>query len=83
MIRLSDCPEELNAPESERISLAAEASADAVRYAFSVLAEEGRIAVPIEKTFYSPYAGVVFDKFGVMWSFIAQKQPGRVQFAGR
>lgn len=71
-IRLSDCPGELNAPESERISLAIEASVDDVKYAFSVLAEDGRVAIPLEVTFYSPLAGVVFDKFGVMWNFIGK-----------
>ncbi len=72
-IRLSDCPTTLNAPESERFALAVEASAKEVTHAFAVLAEEGRIAIPLAETFYSPCAGVVFDKFGVMWNFIAQK----------
>lgn len=72
-IRLSDCPGELNDAESERISLAIETSIEDVKYAFSVLAEGGRIAIPLAETFYSPCAGVVFDKFGVMWNFVAQK----------
>jgi len=71
-IRLSDCPGKLNAPESGRISLAIETNVDEIKYAFAVLAEEGRIAIPLAETFYSPCAGVVFDKFGVMWNFIAQ-----------
>lgn len=70
-IRLSDCPGKLNDPESERISLAIETSAEEVSYAFSVLAQDGRIAIPLAETFYSPCAGVVFDKFGIMWNFIA------------
>jgi len=72
-IRMSDCPKKLNAPESERISLAIETSVNEVKHAFSVLAEEGRVAIPLAETFYSPCAGVVFDKFGVMWNFVAQK----------
>lgn len=72
-IRLSDCQGELNDPESERISLAVEASVAEVTYAFAVLAEEGRVGIPLAETFYSPCAGVVFDKFGVMWNFVAQK----------
>jgi len=72
-IRMSDCPQKLNAPESERISLAIETSVDEVKYAFPILAEEGRVAIPLAETFYSPCAGVVFDKFGVMWNFVAQK----------
>lgn len=75
-IRLSDCgPRQLlNAPESERISLAIEASIEEVKYAFSVLEEDGHVGMPLAETFYSPCAGVVFDKFGVMWNFVAQKQ---------
>jgi PhnB protein len=74
-IRLSDCGPggELNAPESERVSLAIETDIEAVRYAFSALAEEGRVGIPLAETFYSPCAGVVFDKFGVMWNFVGQK----------
>ncbi|QQO08844.1 VOC family protein [Breznakiella homolactica] len=74
-IRLSDCGPgmDLNAPESERISLAIEADTEIVRHAFGVLAEEGRIGMPLAETFYSPCAGVVFDRYGVMWNFVGQK----------
>lgn len=74
-IRLSDCGPggNLNDPESERISLAVETSAEEVKFAFDILAEEGRISIPLAKTFYSPCAGVVFDKFGVMWNFVGQE----------
>lgn len=72
-IRMSDCgPQQpLNAPESERVSIAVETGVEETRHAFDVLAEEGRIGMPLEATFYSPCAGVVFDKFGVMWNFSA------------
>jgi len=72
-IRLSDCMQKLNDPESERISLAVEASADEVKHAFSILSEEGRVGIPLAETFYSPCTGVVFDKFGVMWNLIVPK----------
>jgi len=73
-IRMSDCGpgHALNDPESERISLAVEFGVEAVKAAFAVLAEEGRIGMPLAETFYSPCAGVVFDKFGVMWNFSAE-----------
>lgn len=76
-IRLSDCGPgaKLNDPESERISLAVETSVEEVKYAFAALAEEGRIGIPLAETFYSPCAGVVFDKFGVMWNFVGQGPP--------
>lgn len=69
-LQMSDCPGKLNDPESERISLAVEVDTETVQKAFAVLAEEGRVGIPLAKTFYSPLAGVVFDKFGVMWNFI-------------
>ena len=72
-IRLSDCGpnQPLNAPESERISLAVETSVENTKFAFDVLAEEGHVGMALTQTFYSPCAGVVFDKFGVMWNFSA------------
>jgi len=72
-IRMSDCGpgHTLNEPETERLSLAVEMSVDAVKHAFEILAKEGRIGIPLAETFYSPCAGVVFDKFGVMWNFSA------------
>ena len=72
-IRLSDCGpgHKLNEQESERISLAIEASVDEIKHAFAILSEEGRVGMPLAETFYSPCAGVVFDKFGVMWNLVA------------
>ncbi|GHT43977.1 hypothetical protein FACS189438_2160 [Bacteroidia bacterium] len=72
-IRMSDCGpnQPLNDPESERISIAVETSIEEVKHAFGVLAEEGRVGMPLAETFYSPCAGVVFDKFGVMWNFVS------------
>jgi PhnB protein len=74
-IRMSDCGpgHALNAPESERISMAIETNVEDTKFAFAVLAEEGRVAMPLSETFYSPSAGVVFDKFGIMWNFSAQR----------
>ena len=73
-IRMSDCgpQQSLDAPKSERVTIAAEMSADQVKYAFDVLAEQGCVTMPLEKTFYSPAAGDVVDKFGVIWRLVAQ-----------
>jgi len=74
-IRLSDCGPRhppANVPESERVSIAVETDIDATKHAFAVLAEEGRVGMGLAETFYSPCAGVVFDKFGVMWNFSAK-----------
>lgn len=75
-IRMSDCGpgHELLEPESERISLAMECTVEQTKHAFNVLAEEGHVGIPLSETFYSPCAGVVFDKYGVMWNFVSQKQ---------
>ena len=74
-IRMSDCGYApgftLNAQETERISLAFEASPDEIKHAFEVLKESGRVGMELTETFYSPCAGVVFDKFGVMWNLAA------------
>lgn len=75
-IQMSDCGPggSLNDSESERISLAIEASPEVIHHAFEILSKEGRIGIPLAETFYSPCAGVVFDKFGVMWNFFAPKE---------
>ena len=74
-IRMSDCGYTpgftLNEQESERISLAIEASVDEIKHAFEVLKVEGRVGMELTETFYSPCAGVVFDKYGVMWNLAA------------
>ena len=72
-IRLSDCGpgHAYNGASTEILSLSIEATIDEVKHAFSILAEEGRIGIELNETFYSPCAGVVFDKFGIMWNFAA------------
>ncbi|MCL2580091.1 MAG: VOC family protein [Oscillospiraceae bacterium] len=73
-IRLSDCfGHPLNDAQTERVSLAVEADTETVSHAFYTLAKEGRVGMELSEQFYSPCAGVVFDKFGVMWNLIAQK----------
>lgn len=46
------------------LSVPTEAAAD---HAFSALAKEGTIEMPLTKTFWSPCYGMVTDKFGVGW----------------
>ena len=47
-IRMSDCGPRhiLNAPESERISLALETDVNDIKFAYRVLSEGGRIGIP-------------------------------------
>jgi len=36
---------------------------------FSALAENGRITMPLQETFWSPRFGMLTDKFGIEWMF--------------
>jgi PhnB protein len=38
--------------------------------AFTALAEGGEIQMPLAETFFSPYFGIVVDRFGVSWMVI-------------
>jgi PhnB protein len=70
-MRLSDCIGELNDPPSERVAIVVECKIDEVKHAFNVLSEAGQVGIPLQKTFFSPCHGVVYDKYGVMWNFVA------------
>jgi len=48
------------------LSLAAPTEAEARRI-FGALAEDGKVGMPIGKTFWSPCFGMVTDRFGVPW----------------
>ncbi len=77
-IRMSDSGGAFfKAGESERLSLAVECSVRKVKQAFAVLAEEGRITMPLQESYNSPCHGVLFDKFGVMWNFVGLKEQER------
>ncbi|MCL2576210.1 MAG: VOC family protein [Defluviitaleaceae bacterium] len=72
--RLCDCfGRPLNAANTEMLSICIEASVEEIKHAFAVLAEEGRIGSELSPQFYSPCAGVVFDKFGIMWNLVAME----------
>lgn len=34
---------------------------------FGALSEGGQVVMPLEKTFWSPFFGMVTDRFGVLW----------------
>jgi PhnB protein len=73
-IRLSDTIGELKDAESERVTIAVELEVNKVKKAFDILAEEGSIGIPLQKSFFSPLYGVVHDKYGVMWTLIGQNE---------
>ena len=72
-IRLSDTIGELNDAHTSRIGIIVECSIDEVKQAFRILAEEGNVGIPLQKTFFSPCHGLVYDKYGVMWNFVGQE----------
>ncbi|MEO8801902.1 MAG: VOC family protein [Rudaea sp.] len=45
----------------------AQADEAAARRVFAALAEQGKIDMPMEETFWSPCFGMVTDRFGVQW----------------
>ncbi|MEJ5366684.1 MAG: VOC family protein [Bryobacteraceae bacterium] len=51
------------------------ASEEEARRAFEALGEGGRIDMPFGPTFWSPYFGMVTDRFGVQWMVTAPFQP--------
>ena len=71
-IRLSDTIGELKDAVSERVTIVVEMEVDLIKKSFNVLAEEGNIGIPLQKSFFSPLFGVVHDKYGVMWTFVGQ-----------
>lgn len=75
-IRMSDCGpmQKIKTGQSERTSIAVEAGIEEIRSAFEVLSVEGIVGMDLAETFYSPCAGVVFDKFDVMWNLTAVKE---------
>jgi PhnB protein len=61
----------INSASSERFAIAVKCSEDEVRHAFAALSEEGKVDMPLQKTFFSPCYGIVVDKYGVMWNLAA------------
>ena len=72
-LRLSDTIGELNDANTSRIGIIVECAIDEVKQGFNVLAEDGEVGIPLQKTFFSPCHGLVYDKFGVMWNFVGQE----------
>ena len=52
------------------LSLGVSDAAQAQKY-FSALSQGGTVNMPLEKTFYASFFGMVSDRFGVPWMVIA------------
>jgi len=53
------------------LSITAPGEADAKRM-FAALADGGQVQMPLDKTFFAPWFGMVTDRFGVLWMVIVQ-----------
>jgi PhnB protein len=59
-------PEQYETPKGFSISLQIRSVPDAERM-FQELAKDGRIVMPLEKTFWAERFGMVVDRFGIPW----------------
>ncbi|RDS80678.1 VOC family protein [Dyella psychrodurans] len=54
------------------LSLTVKSTAEADRL-FAALADGGTVHAPLSQTFFSPYFGMVVDRFGISWMVIIQQ----------
>ena len=59
-------PDRYEEPKGFSLSLQIQSAADAERI-FRELAREGRVMMPLEKTFWAERFGMVVDRFGIPW----------------
>jgi PhnB protein len=59
-------PDQYEAPKGFSLSLNMTSEADAERI-FRELARDGRVIIPLEKTFWAARFGQVVDRFGISW----------------
>jgi PhnB protein len=59
-------PEQYEEPKGFSLSLQMTSTADAERI-FHMLAKDGTVVMPLEKTFWAARFGVVVDRFGIRW----------------
>ena len=67
-------PERYLVPKGFYVLLSADDTMDAERI-FSALAENGRVHMAIQKTFWSPRFGVLTDQFGIPWEINCEAAP--------
>ena len=59
-------PESYEEPKGFSLSLQIDNAAEAERF-FGELSKNGRIVMPLEKTFWAERFGIVVDQFGIQW----------------
>jgi PhnB protein len=68
-------PEKYQQPRGFSVLLSVDNPADA-ELMFDVLAENGAVGMPLQKTFWSPAFGVLVDQFGIPWEISCLASPG-------
>jgi PhnB protein len=70
VLMASDCPESMKDTvtpgNNVSISLATESEEETERI-FNALSNGGEIKMPLQKTFWNAYFGMLADKFGIQW----------------
>ena len=59
-------PNEYEEPKGFSLSLQMKSTSEADRI-FPMLAQDGTVVMPLEKTFWAARFGVVIDRFGIRW----------------
>jgi len=59
-------PGHYSPPQGFRVNISIQNPADAERI-FNALADKGKVAMPLEKTFWAQRFGMVTDQFGIPW----------------
>ena len=72
-------PDRYEEPKGFSLSIQIKSTAEAERI-FRDFANEGRVVMPLEKTFWADRFGIVVDRFGIQWLINcegAEQPPGR------
>jgi PhnB protein len=73
VIMASDCPpEHYQKPQGFSVTLGVKEPGDAEKY-FHALAENGKVSMPIQETFWAHRFGMVVDQFGIPWMINCEK----------
>ncbi|MFI5093961.1 MAG: VOC family protein [Candidatus Acidiferrales bacterium] len=59
-------PDNYQVPQGFSVSLSVKDPAETERI-FNELAQDGKVTMPIQKTFWSPRFGMLVDRFGIPW----------------
>lgn len=74
ILTVSDKPPGQEAAPTDALSLAvSHPDAGKLKAAFDALALDGRVVHPAQSTFFSPLYGMLVDKYGYSWIFLARE----------